>query len=78
MRNSKENGVELNYFCDTTTKAEMYLGIKYIKGDEKHPVVNFDYGYKVVKVEGDKMSFARSLDWKYWENTETPSQEVTE
>ena len=76
--NNLKTAPELNYFCDTTTKTEMYLGIKYIKGDEKHPVVNFDYGYQTVKEKRDKMSFAKTLDWKYWENTETPSQEVSE
>ena len=63
--NNLKTAPELNYFCDTTTKAEMYLGIKYIKGDDKHPVVDFDYGYQVVKEKRDKMSFTKSLDWKY-------------
>ena len=40
----------------------MYLGIKYIKGDDKHTVVDFDYGYQVVKEKRDKMSFAKTLD----------------
>lgn len=43
----------------------MYLGIKYIKGDDKHTVVDLDYGYQVVKEKRDKMSFAKTLDWKY-------------
>lgn len=62
---SLKTAPELNYFCDTITKKEMHLGIKYIKGDEEHPAIDFDYGTKVEVVKCNKMDFAKTLDWKY-------------
>lgn len=63
--NSLKTAPELNYFCDTITKKEMYLGIEYIKGDDEHPAIDFDYGTKVEVVKCNRMDFVKTLDWKY-------------
>ena len=61
--NNLKTAPELNYFCDSVLKKQMYLGIEYKKGDDLDPL------YFLSDYES-KMEFARSLDWKDFEATE--------
>ena len=61
--NNLKPAPNLNYFCDSVVKKQMYLGIEYKKGDDRDPLyILYDCG--------NKMEFARSLDWKDFEVTE--------
>lgn len=56
--NNLKTAPELNYFCDSITKEEMYLGIANQKGNDSDPInILFDYE--------KKMEFSKSLNWKY-------------
>lgn len=58
--NNLKPAPNLNYFCDSVFKKQMYLGIEYKKGDDRDPLyILYDCG--------NKMEFARSLDWKDFE-----------
>ena len=58
--NNLKPAPNLNYFCDSVFKKQMYLGIEYKKGDDSDPLyVLYDYD--------NKMEFAKSLDWKDFE-----------
>ena len=58
--NNLKPAPNLNYFCDSVVKKQMYLGIEYKKGDDRDPLyILYDCG--------NKMEFARSLDWKDFE-----------
>lgn len=51
---------EINYFCDTVTKTEMYLHIINNKSNDIDPINSLFH------IE-EKIKFAKTLDWKYWD-----------
>lgn len=55
---SLKQAPQLNYFCDTLTQSEMYIGVINEKGNDQDPInILFDFEKKI--------DFARTLDWKY-------------